>query len=218
MDTILSSKSKSLSILIDRNGRSLTMDVTPGWIDNTDVYGAHLETRGIGVSPAGESAQNTVYIPILAAKAPLIAMVQTWRIVDVSLVGVWRMVSHRADASQLTGVIGIAGVSQKAASQGLYDLISLIAFISVSIGLINLFPIPLLDGGHLLYYGCEAVLGRPLGERVQDVGFQARAGAGGWSCDLRRMERLGPVEPFAKPRPAARKGPIPPRDARPEIE
>ncbi|MGA7674397.1 MAG: RIP metalloprotease RseP [Rhizomicrobium sp.] len=172
MDTILSSKSKSLSILIDRNGRSLTMDVTPGWIDNTDVYGAHLETRGIGVSPAGESAQNTVYIPILAAKAPLIAMVQTWRIVDVSLVGVWRMVSHRADASQLTGVIGIAGVSQKAASQGLYDLISLIAFISVSIGLINLFPIPLLDGGHLLYYGCEAVLGRPLGERVQDVGFR----------------------------------------------
>jgi regulator of sigma E protease len=72
----------------------------------------------------------------------------------------------------LTGVIGIAGVSQKAASHGFYDLIRLVAFISVSLGLINLFPIPLLDGGHLLYYGCEAVLGRPLGERVQDVGFR----------------------------------------------
>jgi regulator of sigma E protease len=66
----------------------------------------------------------------------------------------------------------MAQMAKSAASHGLYDLISLIAFISVSIGLINLFPIPLLDGGHLLYYGCEAVLGRPLGERAQDVGFR----------------------------------------------
>ena len=82
--------------------------------------------------------------------------------------------------SQLTGAVGIAGIPRKPPSHGFYDLIYLAAFISVSIGLTNLFPIPLLDGGHLLYYACEAVLGRPLGERAQDVGFQARACAGGW--------------------------------------
>jgi regulator of sigma E protease len=100
------------------------------------------------------------------------AATQTWVIVDTTFIYLWRMVSHQADASQLSGPVGIASVTQKAASHGFYDLIYLVAFISVSIGLINLFPIPLLDGGHLLYYGCEAVLGRPLTERTQDVGFR----------------------------------------------
>jgi len=63
-------------------------------------------------------------------------------------------------------------VARKAASHGLYEFLSLIALISVSLGLVNLFPIPVLDGGHLLYYGCEAVLGRPLGERAQEAGFR----------------------------------------------
>jgi regulator of sigma E protease len=126
----------------------------------------------IGVGPAEDTPENTVFIPVPVATAPLAAVAQTWFIVDASLTSVWRIVSHHADASQLGGPIGIAGISQKAASRGFYDLIRLVAFISVSLGLINLFPIPLLDGGHLLYYGCEAVLGRPLGERAQDVGFR----------------------------------------------
>jgi regulator of sigma E protease len=63
-------------------------------------------------------------------------------------------------------------VTQKVARLGFLALLNLAAVLSVSIGLINLFPIPLLDGGHLLYYGCEAVLGRPLGERAQELGFR----------------------------------------------
>ena len=75
-------------------------------------------------------------------------------------------------AKQLSGVIGIAKLSGQVAEVSLLALIQLIALLSVSIGLVNLFPIPLLDGGHLLYYAVEAVLGRPLGERAQDVGFR----------------------------------------------
>jgi regulator of sigma E protease len=78
----------------------------------------------------------------------------------------------RASLDQLQGPVGIAQITQKVADFGILPLINLVAVLSVSIGLINLFPIPLLDGGHLLYYACEAVLGRPLGERVQDVGFR----------------------------------------------
>jgi regulator of sigma E protease len=100
------------------------------------------------------------------------AAVQCYGIVDMSLTYLWRIVSHRADASQLGGPIRIAGVAKSAASHGFYQLVWLIAVISVSIGLINLFPIPLLDGGHLLYYACEGILGRPLTERTQDVGFR----------------------------------------------
>jgi regulator of sigma E protease len=88
------------------------------------------------------------------------------------MTSLWRIVSHKTDASQLGGPILIAQVAKSAASHGFYELIYLVAFISVSIGMINLFPIPLLDGGHLLYYACEGVLGRPLPERIQDVGFR----------------------------------------------
>jgi regulator of sigma E protease len=100
------------------------------------------------------------------------AGVQTWQIVDTTLTYVWRIVSGRSDTHQLSGPVGIARISQKAASEGFLNLVGLAALISVSIGLINLFPIPILDGGHLLYYGCEAVLGRPLGARAQEVGFR----------------------------------------------
>jgi regulator of sigma E protease len=68
--------------------------------------------------------------------------------------------------------VGIANMTRQVADFGFLPLLNLVAILSVSIGLINLFPIPLLDGGHLLYYAVEAVLGRPLGERAQDIGFR----------------------------------------------
>jgi regulator of sigma E protease len=163
---------KTLTLTVQRNDETLLLRVTPREIDNTDIYGAHLRTPGIGVVPADAFPENTVYIPIPLVKVPQIAAYQCWAIVETSLTYLWRIVSHRADASQLGGPIGMAQMAKSAASHGFYDLIYLVAFISVSIGMINLFPIPLLDGGHLLYYACEGVLGRPLDERTQDVGFR----------------------------------------------
>ena len=94
--------------------------------------------------------------------------------------------THRADAAlhqasifagkesarQIGGVLSIANISGKAASQGIYDLVQIVALLSVSIGLINLFPVPMLDGGHLLYYAIEAARGRPLGASAQEWGFK----------------------------------------------
>ena len=82
------------------------------------------------------------------------------------------MITGRVSTDQLTGPVGIASMTRQVADFGFLPLLNLVAILSVSIGLANLFPIPLLDGGHLLYYGVEAVLGRPLGERAQDVGFR----------------------------------------------
>ena len=78
----------------------------------------------------------------------------------------------REAADQLGGPIRIAQVSGQVATAGFAALMHLAAVLSVSIGLLNLFPIPLLDGGHLLFYGIEAVRGRPLSERAQEVGFR----------------------------------------------
>jgi len=163
---------KPTAITLERDGRPMTVHLTPSWIDNTDIFGTHLKTPGIGVEHGPDAGDNIVIIPVPIQRAPLIAAAQCWDIVANSLTYLWRIVSHRADASGLGGPIGMAQMAKSAASHGFYDLIYLVAFISVSIGMINLFPIPLLDGGHLLYYACEGVLGRPLDERTQDVGFR----------------------------------------------
>jgi regulator of sigma E protease len=169
---VRNSHGKTLTLTVLRDRRALQLHVTPRLINAPDIYGGTVKAMAIGVGPAEFFPENTVYIPIPLAKVPLIAASQCWFIVDASLTTVWRIVSHRGDARQLGGPIGIAEMAKSAASHSFYELISLVAFISVSIGLINLFPIPLLDGGHLLYYACEGVLGRPLSERVQDVGFR----------------------------------------------
>ena len=161
----------TLTALIDRKGKPVTVRVTPSWIDIKDIYGSNARLFGIGISPYIDPAlvPSVRLGPIDAVGA---AASQTWFIVDTTLTYMWRMVSGRSDTNQLSGPVGIARISQKAASQGFMNLIGLAALISVSIGLINLFPIPVLDGGHLLYYACEGVLGRPLGARAQELGFR----------------------------------------------
>lgn len=160
---IRESKGKTLTVAIERDGRAFDVVFAPGMRDGH---------RSIGVSPDDQSPEKLVAQPIPLLKAPLLGAYQCYGIVDVSLTYVWRIVSRQADGHELGGPIRIAKAAKSAASTGFYSLFYLIAVISVSIGLINLFPIPLLDGGHLLYYACEGVLGRPLSERVQDVGFR----------------------------------------------
>jgi regulator of sigma E protease len=99
--------------------------------------------------------------------------VETWNLVDRTMNFLRRLVTGKESADQLSGPIGIARASGTAFDVGgVYSLVGLIGFMSVSIGLINLFPIPLLDGGHLLFYAVEALRGRPLSEKAQEIGFR----------------------------------------------
>src|SRR5262249_41270177 len=97
---------------------------------------------------------------------------ETWFVIERTLSYLAGVASGRESADQLGGPIRIAQVSGQVASVGLVPLINLAAVLSVSIGLLNPFPIPLLDRGHLLFYPIEAVRGRPLSERAQEVGFR----------------------------------------------
>src|SRR5262249_35145108 len=97
---------------------------------------------------------------------------QTWLIVESTLSYLRDLVLGRQSLDQLHGVIAIAQVAGKAAQLGLDKLLFATAAVSVMIGLFNLFPIPLLDGGHLLFYAIEFVRGRPLSDRAQEVGFR----------------------------------------------
>ncbi|HEX4026335.1 MAG TPA: RIP metalloprotease RseP [Rhizomicrobium sp.] len=159
-----------LAIGINRAGRDMTLWVTPRLTKVRDILGNPTSQMVIGVrqSPKATITRET-YTPVSAFAA---ACTETWSIMKTTILGIAQMVTGHGGADQLSGPVGIAKMTRQVADIGFLPLLNLVAILSVSIGLANLFPIPLLDGGHLLYYGCEAVLGRPLGERAQDVGFR----------------------------------------------
>lgn len=107
------------------------------------------------------------------ASALLAAVVQTTDITWQTLVAVGEMIAGERSAAELGGPIRIAEVSGQAASLGLVPLVNLMALLSISLGLLNLFPVPLLDGGHLVFYAAEAIRGRPLPPRAMEYGFRA---------------------------------------------
>jgi regulator of sigma E protease len=169
-EIIRNSGGQALTMGVVRQGRGFTLQVTPRKQQVRDAMGETSGAWVIGVRPSPDAPVITTHYNALQALGA--AGGRTWDIVRLSITGIGQLITGRASLDQLHGPVGIAQITRKVALWGILPFISLIAILSVSIGLINLFPIPLLDGGHLLYYACEAVLGRPLGERVQDVGFR----------------------------------------------
>lgn len=167
---ISASSGAPLAIGINRGGHEMTIWVRPRLTKVRDVLGNATSQMVIGVrqSPQATITRQT-YGPVGAFAA---ACKETWNIMKSTILGIIQLITGHGGADQLSGPVGIAKMTRQVADIGFLPLLNLVAILSVSIGLANLFPIPLLDGGHLLYYGCEAVLGRPLGERAQDVGFR----------------------------------------------
>jgi regulator of sigma E protease len=101
-----------------------------------------------------------------------VAASETYGIARDTLSAIWQIVAGERGTDELGGPIRIAEMSGQVAEFGLVSLLWFMALLSVNLGLINLFPIPILDGGHLLFFACEAVRGRPLGQRAQEYGFK----------------------------------------------
>jgi len=161
---------RNLAVELVRENKPVTVHVTPRATKMRDILGDMGTNMVIGVRPSPKAPITTEYYSLPSAFVA--ANVQTWNIMRTTVQGIAQMVRGYASADQFRGPLGIAKMTRQVAVFGFMALLQLVAVLSVSIGLANLFPIPLLDGGHLLYYACEAVLGRPLGERAQDVGFR----------------------------------------------
>lgn len=161
-----------LKFVILRGTERVTLSVTPVTFERENGLGAKLQLPAIGVRNAPvESVESLVKYGILESVYRGYLNVRWYVLITGQFIG--KLLTGTGDYKQVSGVIGIATVSsQVAVFFGVVDLINLAAVLSVSIGLLNLFPIPMLDGGHLLYYGIEAVRGRPLGERAQELGFR----------------------------------------------
>jgi regulator of sigma E protease len=115
---------------------------------------------------------ETATTPVDPGTALWLGVKETWFFVDQTGTMIGRMLTGRERADQVGGPVRIAQISGQVATLGLSALIHLSAMLSISIGLLNLLPVPLLDGGHLLFYAIEAVRGRPLSDRAQEMGFR----------------------------------------------
>jgi regulator of sigma E protease len=165
------SAGETLKVVVDRGGAPVTLTATPQLREIKDNFGnAHrLGVLGISRSMQPGDIKTKTYGPLAAIGE---GAKETWFIVDRTLSYIGGVFAGREAADQLGGPIRIAQVSGQVATAGFVALMHLTAVLSVSIGLLNLFPIPLLDGGHLLFYGIEAARGRPLSERSQEIGFR----------------------------------------------
>ena len=164
---IMSSPGQLLVMIVERGSNQLQLDVTPGVRTLTDRFGNIHNVGFLGVQRSGVD-----FIRHDPLNAVWYAVKQTYTFTAMTLRYVGQMIVGLRSSDDLRGPIGIVQMSGQAAQIGVTSVVQFMAVLSISLGLINLFPIPVLDGGHLLFYAFEAVRGKPLGERAQEYGFR----------------------------------------------
>jgi len=157
-----------VTIEIERKGERLVKETVVAEIKEVDRFGNEYRIGRIGV---GASKVEIREVGIL--EAPWAAVLQTGNVLRQQMIGLGQIISGRRPLSELGGPLKIAKVSGEAMSLGILTFISLAALISINLGFINLLPIPMLDGGHLLLYGIEAIRRRPATPQVQEWAFRA---------------------------------------------
>jgi regulator of sigma E protease len=165
----------SLVFRIKRDSETITLTATPALTETKDLFGNRHREGVLGIQYNAKPGEaNTV--PVGFFEALKIGGEQVWFIISGTFTFIATLFVGTGSSGDLGGPLRIAQLSGQAASLGLQFVIQLCAMLSVSIGLLNLFPVPLLDGGHLLFYSVEALRGRPLSERAQEVGFRIGLG------------------------------------------
>ena len=162
----------TLTVVVDRDGEKITLTPTPERREMPDGLGGIQRVGVLGITRNMEEG-DLVYERFGPLQAVAEGVKETGHIIERTMTYVGRLIAGRETADQLSGPIRIAQVSGVIASSGgMTALFHLSAILSVSIGLINLFPIPMLDGGHLVFYAIEAIRGRPVNQRAQEISFR----------------------------------------------
>ena len=165
------SPDRDLRFVVERDGKTVDIVARPERKEITDRFGNTLRIGLLGIQRTA-APDNWTLQRHDPATAFVMAVKECYFVVTRSLGYLYDVVTGREAADQLGGPIRIAQVSGQVATAGFIALLNLAAIISVSIGLLNLFPIPMLDGGHLLFYAIEGLRGRPLSEYTQEIGFR----------------------------------------------
>ncbi len=164
-----------LDFRVKRDGAIVSLNATPVLQERKDPFGNTQRAGVLGIEhkPQAGEASTT---PVGVVDALKFGVEQVWSIISTTFKFLGSLFVGKGNPGEVSGVLGIAKMTGQAASAGFQVVINWCAILSVSIGLLNLFPIPLLDGGHLLFYTAEVVRGRPLSERTQEMGFRIGLG------------------------------------------
>jgi len=187
-DVVLLSGGAPLNVEIDRSGETMSIEVTPRRVEGTDRYGNQIERWLLGIGPDSNSYE---YRKLGVIEALGEGVKELGRILGVTVQFLGKIILGQEDVRQLGGPLKMAQYAGQSVMSGfdeagyreppgflvmlkasMIDFIFLAAVVSVSIGFLNLLPVPVLDGGHLMYYAYEAVAGKPLGARAQAIGFR----------------------------------------------
>lgn len=156
-----------VAITFKRGEDVMTATATPVMKERKDIFGNDIKAPLLGIS----STQMT-YEKLAIHSAMGAAVVETYKISASTLKAIGQMVTGERSAREISGPLGIAKYSGQSAKKGLDTVLWFIVVLSINLGLVNLFPIPLLDGGHLMYYAVEGVRGKPIADKVQKIGFK----------------------------------------------
>jgi len=162
---------RELIIVVRRDGREITLKAVPRHHTVVDRFGNKIKMGLLGVSRSGP-----IYVRHGPVESVYRAVLDTWRISVFTLEAVGQIITGARSADGLGGPIRIAQLSGQVAELGLSRLFWFLAVLSMNLGLINLFPIPMLDGGHLVFYGIEAIQGRAVSDRFMEYGFRIGLG------------------------------------------
>ena len=158
-----------LQMQVERHGQMISLSITPEGETITTPDGEAKSVGRIGIKLAGGGTllkSSSIFL------APWEGLKATWKWSELTVIGIYKLLTGEISSKHLGGPLMIASVSGEQAQQGLSSVIWLIAILSINLGILNLLPIPILDGGHLFFFACEAVLGRPLGDRSREMAQQ----------------------------------------------
>jgi regulator of sigma E protease len=159
---------QEIALAFERDGTVQTVQVHPTISVEKDALGNEIRLGRLGIKAAGKADR----IELGVGQSVYEGVVRVFDVSALMLKGVWQIVTGVRPADEIGGALRIGYLSGEIAQIGIWQLITFAAMLSVNLGLVNLFPIPLLDGGHLTYYAIEAARGKPLGERTQEWGFR----------------------------------------------
>ena len=168
---ITMSTGKFIDFKVSRLDKDVILKVKPNVVPSTDNLGNKMNKRIVGIK-LGAFNDEINHVKLGPAKALYYSVNEVYFVTISSLKYLGSMLSGSGDSSQLGGPIRIAKITGQVAEFGVIPFLSMMAYISISLGLINLFPIPLLDGGHLMFYSFEKILGRPLSQKTQEGFFR----------------------------------------------
>lgn len=155
---------EKLNIIVERDGRTVGLVLSPMLSPSKNVFGEDIQKYVIGIVGNGESFHKSLN----PFQALWLSLKDTWGLVKLTLLSVVKMITGKVSANNLGGPLMIAQMAGEQAEAGMMNFAWFIALLSVNLGIINLFPIPVLDGGHLLFFGIEAATGKAVSEKLRE--------------------------------------------------